>query len=94
MFRNLLLATALLGTLAAPALAQNDMASTSFPPSPGNSAEAPIQSLNSLPPGAATASRERPGSDIETTQITPVAPSLAERPADLSPLPRADGEPS
>ena len=94
MFRNLSLAAVLLSTLATPVLAQNHMASTTFPPSPGNSAEAPIQSLNSLPPDAATASRERPGSDIETTQTAPVAPSLAERPADLSPLPQADGEPS
>ena len=64
------LVAALFGALAAPALAQgsNPMASTQFPPPPGTSSEAAIQSLNSLPHSAATAVRERPGSDIETTR--------------------------
>lgn len=70
-----LLAAALLGALAAPALAQDDnpMASTQYPPSPGLSAEGLAQPLNSLPTSAATALRTRPGSDVETTPTGPAA---------------------
>lgn len=70
-----LLAAALFGALAAPALARdgNPMASTQSPPSPGNSNEGLAQPLNSLPRSAATASRERPGSDVETTRTGPAA---------------------
>lgn len=68
-----LLAAALFGALAAPAVAQagNPMASTQYPPSAGNSNEGTPQPLNSLPSSAATAVRERPGSDIETTRVAP-----------------------
>ena len=72
---RLLLATALLGALAAPALAQdgsNPMASTQFPPSAGNSSEGTPQTLNSVPQSAATAVRDRPGGDVATTRINPV----------------------
>ena len=70
-----LLAAALFGALAVPALAQdgNPMASTQYPPPPGNSNEGLAQPLNSLPSSAATALRARPGSDVETTRTGPSA---------------------
>lgn len=75
----------LFGALAAPALAQdgNPMASTQYPPPPGTSSEAGVQSLNSLPRSAATAVRGRPGSDVETTRTGSenVAPNRADEPA-------------
>ena len=85
-FSLLLLRAALAGALAAPALAQdgNPMAATQYPPSAQElSAQSGPQSLNSLPRSAATAVRERPGSDIETTRIAPVAgtASATEEPA-------------
>lgn len=83
-----LLAAALFGALAAPALARdgNPMASTQYPPSPGLSSESVAQSLNSLPASAATAVRERPGSDVETTATGPAvvaqpAPDATDTPA-------------
>lgn len=68
-----LLAAALLGALSAPALAQagNPVASTQFPPSAGNSSEGTPQTLNSMPGSAATAVRDRPGSDVATTPTGP-----------------------
>lgn len=70
-----LLAAALFGALAAPALARdgNPMASTQYPPSAGNSNEGLAQPLNSLPASASTALRARPGSDVETTRTGPAA---------------------
>lgn len=71
----ILLATALFGALAAPALARvgNPVASTQYPPSAGNSSEGTPQTLNSMPESAATAVRDRPGSDVATTLTGPAS---------------------
>lgn len=80
----LLLRAALAATLATPALAQgnNPVAYTQYPPSMDNGSEAAPQTLNSLPPGAATGFRDRPGADIETTRFGQAtnAASAAEAP--------------
>ena len=73
MTRFFLLSATLLGIFAAPAYAQNDVASTQSPPRPGTSASGTAQTLNSLPPGASTASRKHPGNDAVTTRFIPLA---------------------
>lgn len=71
MTRAVVLSVVLLGALAAPAIAQNAMSSTQSPPSAGNSNEGGAQPQNSLPDGAETATRTRPGSDVGTTRTQP-----------------------
>ena len=71
MIRPLLLSAALLATLVAPALAQNSLSSTQTPPSPGNNNSGGAQPTNSLPSGASTATRDRPGENIGTTRVGP-----------------------
>lgn len=73
MIRPLLLSAALLGVLAGPVLAQNAISSMQSPPSAGNSNEGGAQPQNSMPDGAETATRTRPGSDIGTTNTAPAA---------------------
>lgn len=74
MIRSVLLSAVLLGAFAAPALAQNSLSSTQTPPSPGNNSSGGAQPTNSLPAGASTATRDRPGENIGTTQVGPSTP--------------------
>lgn len=66
MRKTLLMSAALLGLAYGPALAQNSTSSTMSPPASNASVGTPEPS-NSLPAGAGTASRMRPGNDIGTT---------------------------
>lgn len=52
------------------AVAQNSDSATQSPPSPNASSQAP-DSTNSLPPGAGTATGNRPGDAVGTTNTTP-----------------------
>lgn len=72
--RNTLLIAAFGVALAAPVFAQE--AATQTPPSP-NSSQGQPDASNSVPPGAATATGNRPGDVVGGTRTTPPAATTA-----------------
>jgi len=70
MRRTLLTSAALLGLACGPVLAQNTTSSTMSPPAPNAQTGTP-EPTNSLPAGAGTATRMRPGDNVGMTRTDP-----------------------